>query len=102
MTWSKDVALLKTGVVSGEDFISTTIVSIKGEIECWETNEDSENEELSCKDYTSSTTTVVGKKRVKWPPLQILKRNLGLCPRCQGFSIIGIHLELSQWLGTCS
>jgi hypothetical protein len=65
MTWSKDVSLLKTGVGSGEDCIGMTVVSIKGEIECWETKDDSEPEGLSDKDCTSSTTTVVGHKRVK-------------------------------------
>jgi len=87
MIWSKEVSLLKMGVVLGEDCIGMMDVSIR-EIECWETKDDSEPEELSDKNYTSSTTTMVGHKRVKWLPLQSLQRNLGLRPIHQGFSIV--------------
>jgi hypothetical protein len=65
MTYSKDVSLLKTRVVLGDDCIDMTVVSIKGETKCWETKDDSEHDGLSDKDCTYSTTTVVGNKRVK-------------------------------------
>jgi hypothetical protein len=88
MTWSKEASFLKTGAVSGEDCIDMTIVSIKGEIKFWETKDDSEPEGLSDKDSNSYTTTIVVHKRVKWPPLQVLQRNLGLHSIHRGFSIV--------------
>jgi len=62
MTWSKEASLLKTRAVSGEDCISMTVVSIKGETECWETKDNSEPEGLLDKDYTSYTTIAIGHK----------------------------------------
>jgi hypothetical protein len=42
MIWSKEVSLLKMRVVLGKDCSDMTTVSIKGEIKCWETKDESE------------------------------------------------------------
>jgi hypothetical protein len=65
MTLKKDSLRLKKGMASGEYFIIVTDVLFKEEINCWETKDESEPEGLSNNDYTSSTTTILGHKRVK-------------------------------------
>jgi hypothetical protein len=65
MTWPKDTSLLKTGVVSTENCIGTTVVSVIEGSGCWETRDDLEPKGLSDKDYASCTTTVARHRRVR-------------------------------------